>query len=98
MLIHDATGGFKCFRRKVLEAIPLKRIQSDGYSFQIEMNYQAWKRAFHIHEIPIVFTDRRVGVSKMNRKIIWEAVWMVWRLRFSKLHGGTGKDGRAWPE
>ncbi len=98
MPIHDATGGFKCFRRKVLEAIPLQRIQSDGYSFQIEMNYQAWKRAFHIHEIPIVFTDRRVGVSKMNRKIIWEAVWMVWRLRFSKLHGGTGKDGRAWPE
>ncbi len=98
MPIHDATGGFKCFRRKVLEAIPLQKIQSDGYSFQIEMNYQAWKRGFHIHEIPIVFTDRRVGVSKMNRKIIWEAVWMVWRLRFSKLHGGTGKDGYAWPE
>ncbi len=97
MPIHDATGGFKCFHRRVLEAIPLERIRSDGYSFQIEMNYQAWKRGFNIHEIPIVFTDRRVGVSKMNKRIIWEAVWMVWRLRFQKLHGGTGKDGRVWP-
>ncbi len=88
MPINDATGGFKCFRREVLEAIPLELIRSDGYSFQIEMNYQAWKRGFRIKEIPIVFTDRRVGVSKMNKKIIWEAVWMVWRLRFSRLRGG----------
>jgi len=98
MPIQDATGGFKCFRREVLEAIPLRRIRSDGYSFQIEMNYQAWKRGFRIREIPIVFTDRRVGVSKMNRRIILEAVWMVWRLRFARLHGGRDKDGRAWPE
>ena len=92
MPINDATGGFKCFRREVLEAIPLELIRSDGYSFQIEMNYQAWKRGFDIKEIPIVFTDRRVGVSKMNKKIIWEAVWMVWRLRFSRLRGGRWED------
>jgi dolichol-phosphate mannosyltransferase len=91
MPIRDATGGFKCFRREVLEAIPLERIRSDGYSFQIEMNYQAWKRGFAIREIPIVFTDRRVGVSKMNRKIIVEAIWMVWRLRFSRLRVGKRK-------
>ena len=95
MPIKDATGGFKCFRREVLEAIPLERIRSDGYSFQIEMNYQAWKRGFRIKEIPIVFTDRRVGVSKMNRKIVYEAVWMVWRLRFSKLRGGRWKGAGA---
>ena len=88
MPIKDATGGFKCFRREVLESIPLERVRSDGYSFQIELNYQAWKRGFKIKEIPIVFTDRRVGVSKMNRRIIWEAVWMVWRLRFTRLRGG----------
>ncbi len=92
MPIKDATGGFKCFRRQVLEAIPLDRIRSDGYSFQIEMNYQAWRRGFKIKEIPIVFTDRRVGVSKMNRKIIYEAVWMVWRLRFSKIKAGSWRD------
>jgi dolichol-phosphate mannosyltransferase len=95
MPIHDATGGFKCFRREVLEAIPLELIRSDGYSFQIEMNYQAWKRGFSIKEIPIVFTDRRVGVSKMNRRIIFEAVWMVWRLRFSRLRGGRWKGQTA---
>lgn len=94
MPIKDATGGFKCFRREVLEAIPLERIRSDGYSFQIEMNYQAWQRGFRIQEIPIVFTDRRVGVSKMNRRIIWEAVWMVWRLRFSQLRGGRWEAGQ----
>ena len=88
MSITDATGGFKCFRREVLEAIPLNRIRSDGYSFQIEMNYQAWRRGFRIKEIPIVFTDRRVGESKMSWRIIWEAVWMVWRLRFIRLKGG----------
>ncbi len=93
--VHDATGGFKCFRREVLEAIPLERIRSDGYSFQIEMNYQAWRRGFRIHEIPIVFTDRRVGVSKMNKRIIWEAVWMVWRLRFAKLRGGRWEGERS---
>ncbi len=93
MPIKDATGGFKCFRRAVLEAIPLERIRSDGYSFQIEMNYQAWRRGFRIKEIPIVFTDRRVGVSKMNRRIIWEAVWMVWRLRLRPVRGGSWPAG-----
>lgn len=85
MPLHDATGGFKCFRREVLAALPLDRIRSDGYSFQIEMNFHAWKRGFRIVEMPIVFTDRLVGASKMSRRIIWEAVIMVWKLRFASL-------------
>ena len=80
--LKDCTGGFKCFRRRTLQGLPLDRIHSDGYSFQIEMNYHAWKRGFRIREIPIVFSDRVVGESKMSRRIIWEAAWMVWRLRF----------------
>lgn len=80
--LHDATGGFKCFRRKVLERLPLDRIRSDGYSFQIEVNYIVWKQGFRIVEIPILFVDRRVGISKMSRKIVWEAAFMVWRIRF----------------
>ena len=82
--VHDCTGGFKCFRREVLAAIPLERIKSDGYSFQIEVNWYCWKRGFRIREIPIVFTDRRIGVSKMSRRIIWEAALLVWKLRFMK--------------
>jgi dolichol-phosphate mannosyltransferase len=82
--ISDCTGGFKCFRRTVLEALPLERIKSDGYSFQIEMNYHVWRRGYRIKEIPIVFVDRQVGVSKMSRPIIWEAMWMVWALRLKK--------------
>ncbi len=85
MPIKDCTGGFKCFRRHVLEALPLDRIRSDGYSFQIEMNYHCWKRGFRIKEIPIVFTDRQVGVSKMSRRIVWEAMWMVWALRLRRI-------------
>jgi dolichol-phosphate mannosyltransferase len=80
--LKDSTGGFKCFRRGTLEKLPLDTIRSDGYSFQIEMNFFAWKKGFRIVEIPIIFTDRRVGISKMSRKIIWEAMFMVWRLRF----------------
>jgi dolichol-phosphate mannosyltransferase len=80
--LTDSTGGFKCFRRYVLEQLPLDTVRSDGYSFQIEMNFLCWKKGFRIKEIPIVFTDRRVGISKMSRKIIWEAAFMVWRLRF----------------
>ena len=80
--IKDATGGFKCFRRAVLERLPLDRIRSDGYSFQIELNYIAWKQGFRIVEIPILFVDRRVGVSKMSKKIVREAAFMVWRIRF----------------
>ncbi len=79
--LKDATGGYKCFRREVLEALPLDRIKSDGYSFQIEVNFLCWKKGFRIKEIPILFVDRRVGISKMNKKIVWEAAFMVWRLR-----------------
>ena len=85
--VNDATGGFKCFRRRALEAIRLDRVQSDGYSFQIEMTFKCWKRGFRIKEIPILFVDRRAGVSKMNDKIVWEAAAMVWRLRFLDLFG-----------
>ena len=87
MPVKDATGGFKCFRREVLEALPLDKIKSDGYSFQIEMNYHAWKRNFRIVEIPIVFVDRQQGASKMSRRIIYEAVFLVWKLRFASIFG-----------
>ncbi|HMI31007.1 MAG TPA: polyprenol monophosphomannose synthase [Candidatus Limnocylindrales bacterium] len=85
--IKDLTGGFKCFRRRVLEAVDLSRVRSDGYGFQIEMNYKAWRKGFRIKEIPIMFVDRRAGESKMNRRIVWEAAWMVWRLRILDLLG-----------
>jgi len=87
MPVRDATGGFKCFRRRALEAIRLDLVKSDGYAFQVEMSYKCWRRGFRIKEIPIVFTDRTAGVSKMSRRIIWEAVWMVWRLRLIDLFG-----------
>lgn len=87
MPVKDATGGFKCFRREVLEALPLDNIKSDGYSFQIEMNYHAWKRKFRIVEIPIIFVDRQQGASKMSRRIIYEAVFLVWKLRFASIFG-----------
>lgn len=82
--VKDCTGGFKCFRREVLEALPLERIRSDGYSFQIEVNWYCWKKGFRICEIPIVFVDRRTGVSKMSKRIIWEAALLVWKLRFMR--------------
>jgi len=85
--IKDLTGGFKCFRRLVLESVDLSRVRSDGYGFQIEMNYKAWRTGFRIKEIPIMFVDRRAGESKMNQKIVWEAAWMVWRLRILDLLG-----------
>lgn len=85
--VKDATGGFKCFRREVLEAIDLDRVKSNGYSFQIEMSFRAWKKGFKIKEIPIVFEDRKVGQSKMSKKIVREAVWMVWKLRLRSLLG-----------
>jgi dolichol-phosphate mannosyltransferase len=85
--VFDATGGFKCFRRKVLEAIPLTDVRSNGYAFQIEMSFRAWKKGFRIVEIPIVFVDRTEGTSKMSRAIIREAVWMVWRLRWWSIVG-----------
>ena len=83
--ICDATGGYKCFRRRVLEAIDLDAVRSNGYSFQIEMSFRAHRRGFRIREIPIVFTDRTEGQSKMSGAIIREAVWMVWRLRLQAL-------------
>ena len=85
--VSDATSGFKCFRREVLEAIDLDRVESEGYAFQIEMTMRAWKKGFRIAEIPIVFADRDVGESKMSKRIIREAVWRVWRLRFLDLLG-----------
>jgi dolichol-phosphate mannosyltransferase len=87
MPVHDATGGYKCFRRRALEGIRLDRVQSDGYAFQIEVSFKVWKRGFRIREIPILFVDRRAGVSKMNRRIIWEAAGLVWRLRLFDLFG-----------
>jgi len=80
--LHDPTGGFKCFRRAVLEAIDLEAICSNGYSFQIEMSHTAWQLGFKLVEIPIVFVERRAGESKMNKKIVNEARWMVWKLLF----------------
>ena len=87
MPLMDATGGFKCFRRQVLEALDLSRVKSDGYGFQIEVNFKAWRKKFRIKEIPILFVDRRAGSSKMSRRIVWEAAWMVWRLRLLDLLG-----------
>jgi len=85
--LTDSTGGFKAFRRKVLEAIPFDRVRSNGYSFQIEMSYRAWKKGFMLVEVPIIFTDRVEGQSKMNKRIVREAIWMVWWLRLSSLFG-----------
>ncbi|MBA3670580.1 MAG: polyprenol monophosphomannose synthase [Gemmatimonadaceae bacterium] len=85
--VWDATGGFKCFRRAVLEAIDLTRVRSNGYAFQIEVSFRAWKRDFRIAEIPIVFVDRTEGTSKMSKSIVREAVWMVWRLRWWAMRG-----------
>ena len=85
--LTDATAGFKCFRRSVLQAIPLHEVKSNGYAFQIEMNFRAWRKKFRLVEIPIVFTDRVEGRSKMNRKIVREGVWVVWWLRLASLFG-----------
>lgn len=87
MKIKDSTSGFKCYRRKVLEAINLSKVSSDGYSFQMEMNFKAWKKGFRMKEIPIVFVDRMVGTSKMSKKIIREAIWEVWKLRLVSMFG-----------
>jgi len=82
--VRDLTGGFKCFRREVLEAIDLDSIRSRGYAFQVEMTYRAVERGFEVVEVPIVFRDRRAGSSKMDRSIVLEAVWRVPFLRFDK--------------
>jgi dolichol-phosphate mannosyltransferase len=85
--IADATGGFKCFRREVLASIHLDRVESNGYAFQIEMSFRAWILGYRLGEIPITFVDRDIGESKMSKKIVFEAVWRVWRLRALALLG-----------
>jgi dolichol-phosphate mannosyltransferase len=96
MPVTDPTGGFKCYRRAVLEEINLDGIQSNGYSFQVEMTHTAWELGFRIREIPITFVDRRAGYSKMSTKIFKEALWMVWKLAFRNIFRRPRK--RAFPE
>jgi len=79
--VRDLTGGFKCFRRTLLEAIDLDRVRSQGYAFQVELTYRAIERGFRVRELPITFTERRAGRSKMSRRIVLEAIWMIPRLR-----------------
>lgn len=83
--LMDCTSGFKCFRRSALESIDLGKVRSDGYSFQIEMNYRCMEKGLKITEIPIIFIDRHAGSSKMSRKIVREAVLMVWKLRLGSV-------------
>jgi dolichol-phosphate mannosyltransferase len=85
--VRDATGGFKCFRREVLESVNLDAIKSNGYTFQIEVSMRAWLKGFRIKEIPIIFTDRQKGASKMSKSIVREAIWMVWYLRLMSMLG-----------
>jgi dolichol-phosphate mannosyltransferase len=80
--VRDLTGGFKCFRREALEKLDLASVRSSGYAFQIELTYRAIRRGLTVMEVPITFVDRRVGKSKMSRRIVAEALWMVWKLRF----------------
>lgn len=87
MPVKDATSGFKCFRRQVLEAIDLSKVRSNGYAFQIEMDFKAWRKGFRVSEHPITFVDRQIGVSKMSRKIVYEAVFMVWKLKLQSMLG-----------
>jgi dolichol-phosphate mannosyltransferase len=85
--VHDLTGGFKCFRRAVLEDLDLDAVHTKGYAFQIELTYRALRRGFRVREVPIRFTDRVVGGSKMSKMIVLEAVWQVPRLRLAALRG-----------
>ena len=88
--VRDLTGGFKCFRREVLEAIDLPSVECSGYAFQIELTYRALRRGFTVAEVPIVFADRRVGQSKMSRRIVLEAIRKVWSIRFSPFARAEG--------
>ena len=91
MPFSDPTGGFKCFRRHALQAIDLDRVRSNGYSFQIELTHKLWRQGMKVVEVPIIFTDRFLGTSKISRKIVYEAVFMVWRL--------LAQNGlRRWPQ
>jgi dolichol-phosphate mannosyltransferase len=85
--IKDVTAGFKCFHRRVLEAINLDAVRSNGYSFQIELNFKAWKKGFKLVEVPIIFTERTEGRSKMSKAIVREAAWKVWELRIRSIFG-----------
>jgi dolichol-phosphate mannosyltransferase len=87
MPLRDVTAGFKCFHRRVLEALPLDRVNSDGYAFQVEMHYRTWRAGFEIQEIPVIFTERTEGQSKMSRAIVREAALKVWELRLRDLAG-----------
>jgi len=87
MPIMDGTGGFKAWKSKVLSDIDLDSVKSQGYSFQIEMNFRAWIKGYKIKETPIIFSDRTIGQSKMSKKIVYEAIFMVWRLRLWKIFG-----------
>ena len=87
MPINDATGGFKAWRGSLLDTIRLEKVRSQGYSFQIEMNFRAWRLEASIKEETIIFVDRTIGESKMSKSIMYEAIWMVWRLRIWKLFG-----------
>jgi dolichol-phosphate mannosyltransferase len=80
MPVSDPTGGFKCFHRRALASLDLDAVTSNGYSFQIELTHKLWRTGHRIAEVPIIFTDRFVGSSKMSRNIVWEALWIVWRL------------------
>lgn len=96
--VTDPTGGFKCFRRAVLETIDLDAITSNGYSFQVELSHKAWMRGFHIVEVPITFEERRSGASKMSAAIVREALWMVWKLWFAcgmRRHPPSGPHPRS---
>ena len=85
--VQDVTAGFKCFHRRVLEAIDLNAVRSNGYSFQIELNFKAWKKGFSLVEVPIIFTERTEGRSKMSKAIVREAAWKVWELRIRSVFG-----------
>jgi dolichol-phosphate mannosyltransferase len=95
--IRDLTGGFKCFRREVLEAIDLSSVTCSGYAFQIELTWRAVRRGFRVAEIPIVFEDRRVGRSKMSRRIVLEAIRRVWAIRFSRFGRGPPRNPAPRP-
>jgi len=85
--LKDATGGFKCYKRAVLEAVDLDAVKSNGYAFQIEMSFRAWKKGYRLEEIPIIFLDRRSGSSKMSKNIVYEAFFLVWSLRLRSMFG-----------
>ena len=87
MPIRDATGGFNCWHRRVLEAVHLDRVRSNGYAFQIELKYRAWRKGFSIKEVPILFTERDEGDSKMSKSIVREAIWRVWWLKIRDIFG-----------